>query len=69
MSDSLATSIVTVLMGIIGVAIIAVLVSGKAQTSQVIGAGASGFSGVLNSALSPIIGGTFTGGGTGGSMI
>lgn len=56
-------------MGIIGVAIIAVLVSGKAQTSQVIGAGASGFSGVLNSALSPIIGGTFTGGGTGGSMI
>lgn len=62
MSDSLATSIVTVLLAVIGVAIIAVLVSPKATTSQVIGAGATGFSTILGSALSPITGGTFTGG-------
>lgn len=62
MSDSLATSIVTVLLAVIGVAVIAVLVSPKAQTSSVIGAGSRGFSNILGSALSPITGGTFTGG-------
>lgn len=63
MSDSLSTSIVTVLLAVIGVAIIAVLVSPKAQTGSVISAGSTGFSNILGSALSPIVGGTFTGGG------
>jgi hypothetical protein len=63
MSDSLSASIVTVLLAVIGVAIIAVLVSPKASTSAVIGAGSKGFSGILGSALSPITGGSFTGGG------
>lgn len=62
MSDSLATSIVTVLLAVIGVAVIAVLVSKKAATVDVLGAGSKGFSGILGSALSPITGGTFTGG-------
>lgn len=64
MSDQLITSVVTVLMAIIGVAIIAVLVSKNAQTGAVIGAGASGFSQALSTALSPVTGtGTFSGGG------
>jgi hypothetical protein len=57
MSDSLITSVVTVLMAIIGVAIIAVLVSKNANTSGVIGAGAGGVSNVLGTALGPVTGG------------
>ncbi len=64
MSESLVTAVVTVLMAIVGVAIIAVLVSKNANTSQVIGAGASGFSQALTTALSPVVGGgTFNFGG------
>lgn len=69
MNDSLATSLVTVLMGVIGVAVIATLVSKKAQTPQVLSAGGSAFSNVLNAALSPITGGSFTGGMSSGSML
>lgn len=72
MSEQLVTSVVTVLTAIIGVAIIAVLVSKNAQTIGVIGAGASGFSQALGAALSPVTGqtgfgtlGSFTGGGAG----
>lgn len=58
--NDIGTSIVTVLLAIIGVAIIAVLVSGSAQTSKVLSAGGSAFSGILGSALSPVTGsGTF----------
>jgi len=63
MSESLVTSMVTVIMAIIGVAIIAVLVSGKSQTANVLKAGSSAFSTVLGSALSPVTGNSFTGGG------
>ena len=56
MADNLVTSIVTVLTAIIGVAIIAVLVSQKANTSQVINAGGSAFSGALATAIGPITG-------------
>jgi hypothetical protein len=63
MSDSIVTSIVTVLMAIVGVAIIAVLVSRNAQTSQVLQAGGGAFSSILGTALSPVTGGgSFTGG-------
>jgi Na+/phosphate symporter len=61
--NELTTSVVTVLMAIIGVAIIAVLVSRNAQTGSVLQAGGNAFSNVLGSALSPITGGGFTGGG------
>lgn len=63
MGDQLITSVVTVLLAIVGVAIIAVLVSKNANTTGVISAGASGFSSALGTALSPITGsGSFTGG-------
>jgi hypothetical protein len=69
MGDSLITAVVTVLMAIVGVAIIAVLVSKNANTTGVISAGAAGFSQSLGTALSPVVGGggfgSFTGGGAG----
>lgn len=70
MSDQLIGSVVAIATAIIGVAIIAVLVSRNANTVGVIGAGASGFSQALSTALSPVTGstgysnfGSFTGGG------
>ena len=68
MSEHLVTSLVTIVMAIIGVAIIAVLVSKNSQTSSVLGAGSQGFAGVLGTALSPVTGSglgsiNFTGGG------
>lgn len=63
MSDQLITSIVTVLTAIIGVAILAVLVSKQSQTGNVIKAASSGFAQDLQTALSPVTGGGFTGGG------
>ena len=72
MSEQLITSVVTVLTAIVGVAIIAVLVSKNANTSGVIQAGGSAFSQSLGVALSPVTGGggygSFTGGGAGLSM-
>jgi len=48
--------LVTIAAGVIGVAIIAVLVSKNAQTSSVIGATGSAFSNVLSAATGPITG-------------
>jgi hypothetical protein len=56
MGDRLISSLVTIATGIIGLAIIAVLVSKNAQTGQVIGAGGSAFSGALAAAESPVTG-------------
>lgn len=56
MGNELVTSVVTVLTAIIGVAIIAVLVSQKANTSQVLTAGGNAFSGALATAVGPITG-------------
>jgi hypothetical protein len=55
--NNLLNSVVTVAVAIIGVAIVAVLVSKNANTSQVIGAASSGFSNALGTALSPVSGG------------
>lgn len=67
MSDSIITSVVTVLTAIVGVAIIATLVSKNANTAGVIQAGGSAFSQSLGTALAPVTGGggfgSFTGGG------
>lgn len=57
MSEQLITSIVTVLTAIIGVAILAVLVSNQANTVGVIKAASSGFATDLSAALSPVTGG------------
>ena len=68
MSESLITSVVTILLAITGVAFIAVLVSKNANTSQVVGSLGSAYSGALGTALSPITGGgnTFNFGGGAG---
>lgn len=71
MSDQLLTSIVTVITAIIGVAILAVLVSKQSNTTGVIKAASSGFAQDLAAALSPVTGGGgfsgFGGGLLGGS--
>jgi hypothetical protein len=57
MSDQLISSVVTVLTAIVGVAIIAVLVSKNANTAGVISAGSKGFAQDLGAALAPVTGG------------
>jgi hypothetical protein len=61
MSDQFLTSLVTVATAIIGVAILAVLVSSKSQTGNVIKAAGTAFSQDLGAALSPISSGSGTG--------
>jgi membrane DNA delivery protein len=61
MGDKIITNTVTVLVSIIGVAIIAVLVSKQANTAGVIGAGGSAFSQILQTAISPVSGGASVG--------
>lgn len=51
-------SIVAILLAIIGVAVIAIIVSGNSDTSSVIGAGGNAFTSALKCALAPITGGT-----------
>ncbi len=65
MSEQLITSVVTVATAIVGVAIIAVLVSRNAQTPQVIGSMGGAFSQSLATALSPVTGGSSFGSFTG----
>ena len=59
MTDSLITSVVTVLMAIVAVGIVAVLVSKNANPSGGISAGSGGFSQDLATALGPISGSGF----------
>jgi len=54
----LGESIVTVLLAVIGVAIIAVLVSKQANTSSVLGAGGSALAQAIGCAVSPVTGGS-----------
>lgn len=51
----------TVLVAIVGVAIVAVLVSNKSNTVGVIQAAASGFGNALNVAVSPVTGSSVAG--------
>ena len=60
MLDHLTDSIVTVLMAIVGLAIIAVLVSRNANTTGVIQASASGFGNSLAVAEAPVTGANAT---------
>lgn len=57
MSEHLITSVVWVIMAIIGVSIVAVLVSKKSNTAGVISASGSEFSCILGTAVSPLLGG------------
>ncbi len=57
--DSLVNSAVTVALAIVGVALLAVLVSRNANTAGVIGAAGSAFSGGLLAAEAPVLGSSF----------
>lgn len=53
-----ADAIVTVLLAIVGVAIVAVLVSNHANTGSVLGAGGSALAQAIGCATSPVTGGS-----------
>jgi hypothetical protein len=57
MGERTITGIVTVITAIIGVAIVAVLVSNQANTANVLTAGGGAFSNILKTAVSPVTGG------------
>lgn len=56
MSDTLFTGIFSIGMAIVGVAIIATLVSPKAQTANVIGSAGQAFATALGAATGPVTG-------------
>lgn len=58
--DQFWTSVVTIASAIVGIAIIAVLVSNKAQTSSVITSATSGFANDIEAAVSPVTGNAAT---------
>lgn len=55
--------IVTIATAIVGIAILAVLVSRNANTAGVIGAAGKAFSSSIGAAVAPVTGGVFSGGG------
>lgn len=57
MGDRLIESVVTIALGIIGVAVIATLVSRNANTAGIITSGGSAFSQSLSAAEGPVMGG------------
>lgn len=63
--DGWIGQLVTIATAIVGVAIIAVLVSNNAQTANVISSAAGGFAEDLSAAVSPVTGGTGAYGGFG----
>lgn len=48
--------ILTVVNGALAIAVIALILSPKAKTTDVIGASASGFTSILSTAMSPVTG-------------
>lgn len=59
MTDQLITGAVTIGTAIIGLAIIAVLVSNQAQTGTVLQQAGQAFSGAIGAAVSPVTGNSF----------
>jgi PRD1 phage membrane DNA delivery len=57
MGDQLISSVVTVAVAIVGLAIIATLVSKNATTSNIIGTTGNAFSGALTAAEGPVLSG------------
>jgi membrane DNA delivery protein len=57
MGEQLVSSVVTVATAIVGLALIAILVSKNADTANVIGVSGSAFSNSLLAAEAPVIGG------------
>lgn len=59
MGDNLITGLVTIATAIVGLAIIAVIVSKNAQTPAVIGAAGNALGSDISAAVSPVTGGGF----------
>ena len=57
MSENLVTALVSIVVAIIGLAALATVLSPKAATSQVIGAGSQGLATDITAAVSPVSGG------------
>ena len=55
--DKLTESIVTIIVGITGLAILAVIVSNRSNTAGVLGAFFGGYSQAISAAVSPVTGG------------
>jgi hypothetical protein len=66
---SIGPGIVAAVAGIIGLAIVAVIVSKQAQTPQVVQAGGSALSSVISAAVSPVTGSTNAFGGAASSAL
>lgn len=56
MTNRIFADIMTILVAVVGLAIIAVLVSKQADTGTVIGKAGDAFSGILKAAVSPLSG-------------
>jgi hypothetical protein len=67
--NDIISGVVTIATAVVGIAIIAVLVSKNASTGNVIQSATSGFATDISAAVSPVSGGGFTGGGGGISSI
>jgi hypothetical protein len=57
MNSKAVSGIIAILTGVIGISILAVLVSKQSQTPQVLQAAAQGFGSILNAATGPVSGG------------
>ena len=57
MSDTIITGVVSIAMAIVGVAIIATLVSQRANTAGVLNAAGNAFSNAIGAAVAPVTGG------------
>jgi hypothetical protein len=60
MGKEIFEPLVTIALAIVGLAIVAVLVSNKAQTGQVLGAGGAAFANAISSATAPVTGNAAT---------
>lgn len=58
MNDNFITSMVTIVTAIVGLALIAVIVSNKANTSGVLSSAGQALSTTINAAVSPVTGNT-----------
>ena len=56
MTDQIISGVVTVATAIVGIAVLAVLVSGRSQTSNVIKSAGGAFSQAVSAAVSPVTG-------------
>ncbi len=60
--NALTEAVVTIATAIVGIAILAVLVSNRSNTAKVIGAAGDAFSRSIGAAVSPVTGGGMGGG-------